>query len=454
MQIDFLLSIFEENRESDAVVWKDRIYTYDWLLSRIDHWRNEIAQFKINRGAVIVLEAEFSPNALALFLALIEHSCIIVPLTSSVENKKPDFIEIAQAEIDFVFAPDDQASYTELPQVAEHDLYLELRRLDHPGLVLFSSGSTGESKAAVHDLSRLLRKFTIRRHDLRTLTFLLFDHIGGIDTLLYSLSNGSCIITVNDRSPDNICRVIEAHKVEVLPVSPTFLNLLLLSQAHERYDLSSLKYITYGTEVMPEVTLRRCAEVFPHVTILQKYGTTEVGTLRSKSKSSDSLWVKIGGEGFRIRVVDGILQIKASSAMIGYLNAPSPFTDDGWFVTGDMVEQNGEYLRFLGRGSEIINVGGEKVYPAEVEAVIQEMDNIADVTVIGEKNPLVGNIVCAKISLIDAEDRQALSARIKRFCSDRMQQYKVPVKVEIISDVHHGDRFKKMRKNLHTSDQS
>jgi len=87
------------------------------------------------------------------------------------------------------------------------------------------------------------------------------------------------------------------------------------------------------------------------------------------------------GEGFETRVVDGILHIKAKSAMLGYLNSPSPFTEDGWTITGDSVEVDGEYMRFMGRQSEIINVGGEKVYPGEVESVIQEFDNVAEVTV-------------------------------------------------------------------------
>ena len=70
-----------------------------------------------------------------------------------------------------------------------------------------------------------------------------------------------------------------------------------------------------------------------------------LGVLRSKSKSNDSLWVKVGGDGYETRIVDGILQIKAESAMLGYLNAPSPFTDDGWFITGDEVLEKDGYIR-------------------------------------------------------------------------------------------------------------
>ncbi len=445
MFIDFLTQVFRQNKAAEAIIWKGRSYNYSWLLDRIDHWQEVLRTEKIHAGAVVILEADFSPNSVALFLSLVELGCMVVPLTSSVEAHKEEFIETAQGEASIRIDENDNVDIARLSNKADHEYYERLRKDGHPGLVLFSSGSTGKSKAAVHDLSKLLKKFHTRRHNLRTLTFLLLDHIGGIDTLLYSLSNGSCVITVEDRSPDAVCEAIERFNVEVLPVTPTFLNLLLLSEAYERHDLSSLKYITYGTEVMPEVTLRKCAEIFPNVTILQKYGTTEVGTLRSKSKSSDSLWVRIGGEGFQTRIVDGILHIKAESAMLGYLNAPSPFTDDRWFVTGDSVVQDGQYMQILGRKSEIINVGGEKVYPAEVENAIQQMDGIAEVTVYGEKNPIVGNIVCARVRVSRDEEPKQLVARVKKHCRERLENYKVPVKVEIVESKQHSKRFKKMR---------
>ena len=445
MYIDFLLERFIEQKEKDAIVWKEKIYSYEWMLKRIDYWRNLLKTEKIAPGAVVIVEADFSPNSVALLLALIEDQSIIVPLTSTVEAKKKDFIKIAEGEISFQIDDSDNMNIVRYPKKADHKIYQQVRNEQHPALVLFSSGSTGESKAAVHDFSNLLKKYHTKRHDLRTLTFLLFDHIGGIDTMLYSLSNGSCIITVQDRSPDNVCRMIEKFSVEVLPVTPTFLNLLILSQAYEKHDLSSLKYITYGTEVMPEVTLRKCSEIFPNVTILQKYGTTEVGTLRSKSKDSKSLWVKIGGEGFDTRIVDGILHIKAVSAMLGYLNAPSPFSDDGWFITGDEVKQDGEYIQFLGRKSEIINVGGEKVYPSQVESTIQEMDNIAEVVVYSEKNNIIGNIVCAKVRVEKEEDIKNLRVRIKKYCRERLENYMVPVKIELVTEEQHSQRFKKKR---------
>ena len=298
----------------------------------------------------------------------------------------------------------------------------------------------------VHNLAMLLEKFKVQRHTLRTITFLLFDHIGGVNTMLYILANGGCMITVHDRSPDAVLAAVARHRVELLPTSPTFLNLLLLSEAYQRHDLSSLKTITYGTEPMQESTLKRLHGLFPNIKLLQTYGLSEVGILRSQSKNSGSLWVRVGGEGFETRVVDGVFQIKARSAMLGYLNAPSPFTEDGWLNTGDIVEVDGDFVRFLGRKSEIINVGGEKVFPAEVESVIQQMDNVAEVSVYGEKNPITGEIVCAEVVLKNPEDARPLALRLKQHCRARLQNFKVPVKVFVVSKELHNERFKKMRK--------
>lgn len=449
MAIDFLLDTWQASRDREAIISGDSVYTYDWLITRVLHWKKVIAQREIRPGTVVVLEADFSPNAVALFFALVDHSCIVIPLSGSAQANKSEFITIAQAEVSFEIASDDTVKVTPLPNVSTHSLYDQLREVRHPGLVLFSSGSTGESKAAVHDMLRILEKFKVPRQRLKAITFLLYDHIGGINTLLYTMANAGCIITLNKRDPDSVLEAVAKHQVELLPTSPTFLNLVLLSQAYKRYDLSSLRTITYGTEPMPETTLKRFHELFPGIHLQQTYGLSELGILRSKSKDPDSLWVKVGGEGFETRVVDGILQVKARSAMLGYLNAPSPFTDDGWFNTGDAVEVDGEYIKILGRKSEIVNVGGQKVYPAEVENVIQELAQVAEVTVYGERHPITGSIVCAVItpaSFLDESQQKEIVFQVKKHCREKLASYKVPIKVKLTSESQHTERFKKTRR--------
>ena len=222
--------------------------------------------------------------------------------------------------------------------------------------------------------------------------------------------------------------------------------MLLISRAYENHDLTNLKIISYGAEPMPATTLNGLQRVFPDTELRQTYGMIELGVLRAKSESNDSLWVRVGGEGYDLRVVEGILQIKADAAMLGYLNAPSPFTADGYLITGDRVEVSGEFMKFLGRDSELINVGGRKVYPAEVEMVLLQHPKVADVIVFGEKNPITGAIVGAKVRLTSGEGGAAMRGALKKHCHASLDDFKVPVKITFTEEEFDGGRLKRIRR--------
>ena len=150
---------------------------------------------------------------------------------------------------------------------------------------------------------------------------------------------------------------------------------------------------------------------------------------------------------FQTRVVNNKLEIKGNSTMLGYLNHSNPFTDDGWLLTGDNVEVDGEYYKILGRDSDIINVGGQKVYPAEVENVLLTIGNILDASVYAEKNDFLGQIVCANLVLEQEEEKRAVTKRVKKECSNVLEKYKVPIKVNIVDQIQ-STRFKRVRKIL------
>jgi len=447
MHIDFLKDVFRKHSKEEAFIWRGSSYSFAWLLDRISSYHEQLDGAAPGARSVVMLHADFSPFAVAAMLCLIERSAIVIPLAPGSEARAPEFRKIARVEFDLRITGEGALDVDRTGETSDHELFRRLAERRHPGLVLFSSGSTGVPKGVVHDLALLMKKYRTRRHCYRTLAFLLFDHIGGIDTAFYSLSNGSSLVLCDDRTPDGVCKAIEEHRVQVLPAAPSFLNLLALSGAHARYDLSTLKYVTYGAELMPMATLERCNSMFPGVTLMQKYGTSEVGTLRSRSKSSASLWVKLGGEGYETRVVDGRLEIRADSSMLGYLNAEGAFTADGWFQTGDCVEVDGEYIRFLGRESDIINVGGQKVYPAEVEGVIGALENIEEVVVFGEDNAIMGQVVRARVRLVEEEDLRQLTRRIRKACIGRLDRYKIPMAVELSDAPLTTDRFKLRRRD-------
>src|SRR5262245_37662367 len=131
--------------------------------------------------------------------------------------------------------------------------------------------------------------------------------------------------------------------------------------------------------------------------------------------------------------------------MLGYLNAPDLFDAEGWLNTQDAVEVDGEYLRILGRATELINVGGQKVYPAEVENMLLQLENVEEVAVFGKAHPMMGQIVAARFNLKEPEALDVFKRRMMEFCRQRMANFQIPRVVEIADAAQFGARFKKMR---------
>ena len=441
----FLLETMRAHAACEAIASGTTVTTYRNLMAQVTAWQHRFGHAGLPPGAVVSMDSHYSVQTLSLLLALMQHGTIIVPLGREAQSHHPEFCDIAQVEY-LICTDGDTPTIEQTRRHAHHPLYDVLRGREIPGLVLFSSGSTGKSKAIVHDLHLLLRKFQQPRRRWRTLLFLGLDHIGGINTLFYTLSNSGMAVVPEDRSPSGVCQAIEQHRVELLPTSPTFLNFLLLSGAEKAYNLSSLRLITYGTEPMPQSTLDRVAQIFPDVTLQQTYGLSELGILRSKSRDSTSRWVCLGGEGYQTKVVDNRLWIKAESTMLGYLNASSPCDAQGYFDTGDVVEVDGEWLRILGRATEVINVGGSKVFPAEVESVLLALNNVEDAVAYAEPNPLTGHTVGVTIKLQHEESADQFKIRMRRFCKDRLAPYQIPTRVRFSKEPLHSERFKRMRR--------
>lgn len=442
--MDFLLRRFAEAPERLAFVHEGRQVRYGEVVATTAALGARFARDGIGPGDRVVVLGDYSPEVFCALLALAQRGAILVPLSrgSVIEQD----VALAICGCDWRITAEGQGfDVVRHPIAAENALLDGLRAQGRPGIVLFSSGSTGKPKAILHDFERVVEKFRKPRAPVVAIPFLMIDHFGGINTLLAITSSLGTVVTVADRSVAAICEAIARWRVELLPATPSFLTLLMASNLHQQFDLSSLTRITYGTEVMPQSTLDRVRAAFPGVELQQTYGLSEVGVLRSQSRDDGTLWVRLGGEGFRTKVVDGILWIQSDYAMLGYLNAPSKFDADGWFDTQDQVEVDGEWFRILGRVTDLINVGGQKVYPAEVESVLLEVENVKDVAVYGEKHPLLGQAVVAKIRLEHPEPVDEVKRRVRAAGLARLAAYKVPVKVVLTDEELVSARAKKLR---------
>ena len=433
MTPDALAARWQAYPAADALVWRNRTVSYGELASGIERQRERLRRNGITPGGLVSLEADFSPAAIAVLFALWLDRTLVLPQASPI------------CEWSVRVTDDDAVVVTRGVEKARFDLVDRLRADRAPGLLLRSSGSTGAPKTVVHDVRRLLQKFERPRTGYRTVAFLLFDHIAGLDTLLVTLAHGGCLVVPSDRRPDGVAETIARHQAEVLPASPTFLNLLLLSGAHERHDCTSLRIVTYGTEVMRESILRRLNAAWPHVRCVQKFGMSELGALRSRSRASDSAWVRIGGDGVEWRVVNGLLEVRTDTAMLGYLDAPSPFSSDGWLETGDAVDVDGEYVRFRGRQSEMINVGGRKVFPAEIETALLAAPGVLEAAVSGEANPLIGTLIKAVVRVTGDDPNEVERARLRRFSRLHLLPHQVPHRLVVTREPLHSERFKTRR---------
>jgi len=431
--------------------------TYGQFVKKIDAWHVALRKWQVVSGDRVGLIADYHIDVLALLQALLELGCIVIPLAEDDQSVFDERLEIACATK--VITVTDRESITPdtvvcreygRQQEVAHPLMRPLLDSHSAGFVIYTSGSTGKGKAVLLEYARMVKRYRgAVRKSCRTLLFLKLDHIGGLNTLFAVILNGGTVVTSPSRQAKGICESVERFSVELLPTTPSFLTMLLMSKMYEQYDLSSLKTITYGTEVMPASTQAGIHRLFPEVVLKQTYGLSELGILGTKSRDSTSNWMKIGGNGVEVKVKDHVLWIKSEQAMLGYLNAPSPFDEEGWYNTGDQVEVDGEYYRILGRESEVINVAGEKVFPAEIESYLLTLDNVKEVVARAKKSPVTGNIIWAEFVLEKDEDLAAFKKRVVEKCQDHFPPFKVPRLITVTSHENVvGSRAKKIRRAM------
>ncbi len=422
--------------------------TYAQLGDLLDQARQALAALALPGPTLFGLVGEHEPAAVVWLFALAEAGHGVAPLAGNNAEHPRKLAEVGAQWIITTAG----CRWTILPRMAEpslHPDFQHLRAQGQAGLVLFSSGTSGQPKAMVQNLTVLLEHYGERHPNrLAVLALLGFDHIGGLNTLLGALGAGATVVVPPDRSAATVAAVIAQHRVAILPASPTFLNLLLISGEHLRHDLKALRVITYGTEPMSADLLHRLRAAFPAVRFIQTFGTSETGIARTESPDPASTFIRFTDPQLEWKVVEDELWLRSQTQVAGYLHAregQERFTRDGWFRTGDKVELGpNQTLRILGRFGEIINVGGEKLLPTEVEAVIAAVPGVVDCRVRGEANTIVGQTVIAEVVAAADVDQATLRTALRQACRRSLAAHKVPTRIIFVTAVS-GERMKKMR---------
>ncbi len=437
-----LIKKISSNKE--LIFLQDEAYSYSYsdLLDKIVESSKVLKTNHIKPHSVVLIIGDYSLHSIALILALIENKNIIVPIASQSSQEQLDFF-INESTADYIVTSKDLNIKKVDTNAEKNILITKLTLQDDAGLILFSSGSTGKPKSMIHNFTQLLSSYRDTKvKNKNYLLFLMFDHIGGINTLFHCLYSLATMVVCQKRTPKDICYLIQKHKINILPTTPTFLNMILLSNAHHEYDLSSLILVTYGTEKMSIQLLERLRKSFKKVRFIQTYGTSETGILKTISKPNSNLF-KFQDD-IEYKIINDELWIKSSTTIDGYINYENKMDETKWFNTHDIVQvDNDGYIKVVSRQSDIINVGGEKVNPLEIEQVLYDLDEIVDVIVYALPHKITGECVACDVILNKDLTNNLLRKKIIAISKERLSRFQIPTYIRIIQDIQASSRFKR-----------
>jgi acyl-CoA synthetase (AMP-forming)/AMP-acid ligase II len=292
--------------------------------------------------------------------------------------------------------------------------------LEHAPVLILTTGTTGEQKGARHDWSRLLR--AVRRPDERPgRRWLLAYNLGqfaGIQILLHVLASGATLVAPASRRADDVIDAISRHGVTHVSGTPTFWRLIVGRLDAAAASELGLEQITLGGEAAPEGLIERIRALFPQARISHVYAGTEFGSAVSVRDGRSGLPLSVLDRGeeaeVQLRIVDGELQIRSRVGMLGYHRGADDHGE--WRPTGDLVEVRGDRIQFVGRTSEIINVGGAKVHPLPVEELVCSLPGVQLAAVYGRPNAVTGQIVAVDVVPVRGCDPRELESRIRDAC--------------------------------------
>ena len=301
--------------------------------------------------------------------------------------------------------------------------------------VLFTSGTTGAPKMVAHNLSGLTGAIGQRTDAEKIVwgTFYDIRRYGGLQILLRALIGGASLVLSEpgEAAADSLARLSEAG-VTHLTGTPSHWRRALMSPAIARI---APRYVRLSGEIADQAVLDSLKAHFPNIAIGHAYAATEAGVGFEVIDGLEGFPVRFIGcdRPVEMRVTDGSLQIRSPRTASDYVGGGEGLKQDGWVDTGDLVEKRGDRFYFAGRRGGIINVGGLKINPEEVEAVINRHPGVALSRVSGRKNPITGAIVVAEVVLADAaNDNASFREELLALCREKLPAFKVPAMLRFV----------------------
>lgn len=330
-------------------------------------------------------------------------------------------------------------------------------------LLLYTSGTTDEPKGVPHAQRGFLANAMASVPEMEIakdeviLSAAPLTHLYGLYAYHLSLCSGAAMSLLPAFTPPDLANIIEKHRVDCVFAGPAHFKPLLDGGLLERHDFSSLRFACLSGSPVPPELAAAVEKKLPKGKTIQLWGMTELQA-GSFSRPRDSADVRHGTAGAatpgtELRVVGERLQVQGISLFSGYLRNPKAtreaFSADGWFETGDTAELSAAgHLRFTGRVKEIINRGGVKYSPLDVEAIIDRMPGIARSAIVPFPDAVLGERACVFVQPALDAARPTLEAIVRALDSAGVAKFKWPERLELVEAMPITPTQKVMRGRL------
>lgn len=321
-------------------------------------------------------------------------------------------------------------------------------------VTILTSGTTGRPKAARHTWESLSRP--VRTSDTEAPQRWLLSYrpqlYAGLQVVLQTFVNhGTLIVPPADATPDAIAELMCSARAEYASATPSYWGRLMLFAARDVLKRIPLKQVTLGGEVVDQQILDALKACFPGARLVHIYATTELGRCFSVTDGfagfPKGFLEQTSADGVQLQIDEGELLVRSANRMQGYDRLACDTSQAGeWFATGDLVEIVGERVYFMGRGSDMINVGGNKVHPLEVEQVIRQVPGISDVRVYAKSSSIAGQLVACDLVIAPGTDQATVRETVVAHCVARLSEAQRPRLFRVVDQVELAQSGKKIRR--------
>ena len=294
-------------------------------------------------------------------------------------------------------------------------------------ITIFTSGTTGQPKKVLHTVATLTRSVRTGERYVGQIWAYAYNptHMAGLQVFFQAFENLNTLVNVFNKQRSEVYELINKHNITHISATPTFYRLLLPFEQ----EYKTVVRVTLGGEKSDSHLYENIKKIFPEAKINNVYASTEAGSLFAAKGDCFQIPEKIRD---KFEVVDDELLIHKS-----LLGKSDSFKFEGdYYHSGDLIEwvdKESGLFRFKSRKNELINVGGYKVNPGEVENILLSIEGVKQVLVYGKANSILGNVLCADIQL---EDGVLLTdVEIKKALRSQLQDFKIPRRIKFVEQM-------------------